>query len=298
VPCTFGLGSLPMILSKSEPWPWFTPYHVKSLKKRLDWIAKCGALAGGMMHHLINKKTNTSMYYFEAMTQYRETKVVWGYAKIAQPLEKPVCYYLGKFPNYWNVKAQMLCFAHDTLSEDYYSMGSKPEIPGLLMGDEEKAAISDIKNQFSETDINTYMGKEIRSPADMEAFWNTETGTGPQIQKAIEEAVPFGAKEDRGAFVMQDILLTKNKKQFDECIAKRFPKTAEEPKPKAAPAQKYEPFTQTPIPQMQLPTPTQSAQAPTTTEEKKISLNLNFLRSETTQENALQALFPITESKE
>lgn len=285
-----------MILGKTQQWPWFTPYHVKSLKKRLDWIAKCGALAGGMLHHLINKKTNTSLYYFEAMSAYRATKVVWGYADIAQPLGKNICYYLGKFPNYWSVTHHRPVFAHDTESEDYYSMGGLPEVPGLLMGTEEKAALSNIKNQFSESDLNVYLGKEIRSPEATDAFWNTETGTGPQIQKAIEEAVPFGAKIDRDAYVAQDIFLTKNKAQFDQCMAEKFPKPEEPPKPIAAPKQQYEPFTQTPISKMQLPTPSPSPPAPPGPGQKKISLYLNFLRSETTKENALDAYFAILDT--
>jgi len=73
------------------------------LRKRIEWLARCGNLAGFYLIALDEWKTNLWKLFLKVTTvwEWIEYQGIWR--PFTKHLEPPSCYYLGRYPWYWNL---------------------------------------------------------------------------------------------------------------------------------------------------------------------------------------------------
>jgi len=265
------------------------PYADPMFSKRFKWIIKCGEIASGLLHHLDYIKANTSRYFFESTAMRVPFKYEWGWGMTVKDLAFHSCYFLGTYPNYWNVENKRIVYAHNLWTLVAYPMPNSPFIHEAILSDAERKALNDVEILFGKTNLEYYLFPE-RLPTDLsESARDYIAGINEQIDKYLHDELWFHDVEELKDYLMEKLALDARKKRFKDCIAVKYPTPPKLPPPTPPPpAKPYE------IPMKELipPVPSKSIRVPG---EKYIELDFSFGEKIADPNNIMQVSFWITE---
>ena len=243
------------------PWTWTATNKDKAFESRLGWIGQCGSIAGGTLHHYDYIKANTSRYIFEVHTVYAAVKYNWGWGMGVIDLPAHSCYFLGSFPNYWNVQNRRVVFAHDLMTPNAYPIGQKPTLLEHYVSDYETQAFKEIADTFGKQNLTDYFYPQF-IPTERYATGAEEIkATRAAIDKALFEFTTFYKPYELEHYLLQSFPLDARQAKFRACVNRTWPTRPKEYKPIQPPPTQAPPVTATPIEEIPLPLP-EAAPAP------------------------------------
>lgn len=255
------------------------PYYRDAFfEKRLKWIAQCAQIAHFRLHHFDYRKGNISRYFVEVFSIFIPKEYFGKWYLESEDLAHHSCYYLGSYPNYWNLSNKKIVYAHDLMTASVYSMENEAvfyneesikksiearktmNIQGVpakdLVSGEEKSDMESLEGDFGLDNLINYLYPERMDAAARDAFFAYPHGAGTDIDEAITKMAFFHKKFEIIEWLRQKYALAERKLRFDACIKARYPKPEPEPQYKILDPQGAKDFPGIPINQMELPAPT------------------------------------------
>lgn len=132
-------------------WTWTSAVMAGGFRQKLNQVAGCANIAGGMLHILSYIPGNTTRYFFEADSMWGPVKYNWGWGIGVIRLHTHTCFYIGTFPVYWNRDNNCPALAHNLLTPNTFAMSKKPRIPDV-------AAIESYEDNYE--DMVFFLGKK------------------------------------------------------------------------------------------------------------------------------------------
>lgn len=257
---------------------WMAVDQDPSFQKRLKWIGECAQIAHFRLHHFDYRKGNVSRYFVEVFSIYIAKQFPYGWSWDSMDLAHPTCYYLGSYPNFWNVPNKRIVYAHDLMTAAAFPMGNEPVIPRFFgkpvsaeqmlevfargesaneyISKDEKDEWNSLETDYGKENLINYLYPERMDMAARPAFFASPHGPGTDIDEALTKMSFFYKKEDVIQWLRQKYALAERTQSFNACIKQAYPKPEKEPQYKILDPQGAKDFPGIPIDQMQLPAPT------------------------------------------
>ena len=128
----------------------------ESLLKRMTWIAACGLLRAPHILGEVNWKSNTTKYFFRCYAFWRLVEKDGRVSYETYESEVGKCYFLGVYPNYWNIPKKSIFFAHWLGGIGSFPMGSEPGLEGEYIPIQTREDIKGLANSFNKKDLEWY----------------------------------------------------------------------------------------------------------------------------------------------
>jgi len=296
VPCAYDYNVYFWIRRLDGAWQWVPTFKDRGFERRLKWISQCASIHAGLLHHLDYIKENTSRYFFEVYSIWAPKEYVWGWGMAPKTLDFHSCYFLGSYPNYWNVENKRVVFAHDLMTSEAYSMEKTPTIPGAILAQQEIDELNALEKTYGKENLMDYLYPE-RIPKDAERLKSeTWQKTQAEIDKAIEDLSFFFTKFDITNYLLQKEPLDLRQKRFKECDTRNYPKPRRPYTPKPISPEAPEPATTTPMDQVTKPSPSGDPCRFKMVGQKCLHIETSFGFKPGTPENILQLIMTLKEA--
>lgn len=239
-------------------WTWVSAVKGTPFGKRLEWIGNCASIRGGYLHHFDYIKANTSRYIFEVFVVEAPKRFPWGWGTAAFELPFHSCYFLGSFPNYWDVQNRQVAFAHNMNPATCYPIGKNPTLLEHYVSDYETKAFQEIAETFGKQNLTDYFYPQFIPTERYEEGEEQIKQTRAAIDKALFEFTTFYQKYELEHYLLQYFDLDARQKRFLQCVARTWPKPVREIKPLPPPPAQPEAVNATPMDEIPLPLPERS----------------------------------------
>jgi len=130
------------------------------LIKRIEWLARCGNLAGFYLIALDEWKTNLWKIFLKVTVvwEWIEYQGIWR--PFTKHLEPPSCYYLGRYPWYWNLTYNHPVGPYTAIGGFNVTFSFEPYYPTDVPYQWEKMTDEDIKFFVSEKALKVVRAQE------------------------------------------------------------------------------------------------------------------------------------------
>lgn len=256
MPCGYDLNVLGYYRVSWGGFPSRPHYRDQSFEKRLTWIGNCAQIAHFRVHHFDYIKGNVSRYFVEVFSIFIPKKYFGKWYLESIELTHHACYYLGSYPNYWNISNKKIVYAHDLMTSECYSMGSRPEIPGKYLSADEINEFLSLEADFGKKNLLKYLYPERMNQAARDAFFAYPHGPGTDIEDAIKKMAFFTEEFDIRQWLMEKYSLGERMAKFDICIKEKYPTPPKKPQYKIIDPQGAKDFPGIPVSEMSIPGPT------------------------------------------
>lgn len=317
MPCGYGYSIHSMTRTQFGDWTWTPTNTDRTFGKRREWIGKCASIFLAQLHCFNYIKANTSRYFIQVGTIWGPVKYVWGWGIGPIRLASPTCYYIGSFPNYWNVDNNRIVYAHDLMTPNSFPMENTPVIPTRYEGemsaeqamekwmrgeganefipDYIKNYLSDVEAEFGKENLNDYFDPD-RIPTDDPRLKSDDwKKTMEAINKPIEDLSLFYKKPDLNNYIKQKWALDAMHAKFKACVAATWHEPTEPYTPRIPSPVEPPSMTAIPMDQITKPTPQTAPMPPPVLD---IIINYGFKiqgQGESFVGNALQLILTIEE---
>ena len=250
-------------------------------------IARCGSAAYFQLWCFKYLRTNNSRYFVKITGIWKPTPERYPGSVEMTWLLNPTCYYLGTYPNYWNIRYKRIELAGDEKRPDSFPMGSKPEIYGQYTPQFLNDELNDIEQTFGKDNLKKYFYPDTMKEDERTAFFETEFSPGWRILKAFEDAYFPQYRIFVETMMLEKWALEAQLKIYNDCIQKNWPVPPKIPKTivktPIGPAE----WPGIPMDQLTLPTPTAPSAGPRKTPEQTLSLTVTFSIKDEVPYNAM-----------
>lgn len=113
VPCEFWNITTVGFRTQWGLYAGFPSLRHPKFDNRLKWIGQCKQIYICDLYHSDNLHKNTSTYFLKVYSVWGPVKYSWGMGTGGVALTPPACYYLGRYPNFWNPYNRSIAYAHN-----------------------------------------------------------------------------------------------------------------------------------------------------------------------------------------
>jgi hypothetical protein len=276
VPCLYDYNAYAFYFSYQGRLSGMLPRLDSKLEKRMSWISTCASLNTFYLHHFDDLKSNSSLYFLESYSIYGEVQTPKGVFIRPIQLERHGCYYLGRWPNYWNVDNRLIVYAHDLMTSRVYALDAAPRIYGETLTAEESEGINGLETKFGKYNL-IWFCYPARIPVEERVnFWSEPNGIGTQIKKYLSDVAYFQKESNVVEYLRQKFIFDVRLQRYKTCMDKRFPKPEKPQTTKVKTPLGDQPFTPTPETPVTLPTPTAKPKPAPPKNETKLTYTFDF----------------------
>lgn len=240
VPCGYFIDMSIMSRPPSGVNPPWGPTVNPKLYKRLNWIMACADIAGGFLYIFDNIRANSSVFFFETTFRYIPERMPWGWRKKSIVAKARQCYFLGKYPNYWNLDNKRIVYAHNLWTPNVHAMTNVAFIPDKFLADSEKALLASLEETFGKSNMDMFLYPDRFPPKDIKAFRENPDPSNPAdpspIAKKISDAMAplttFYKQKELNQYLQESDALNYRAKYWAACVMKSYKKPPKPPKSK------------------------------------------------------------------
>jgi hypothetical protein len=251
-----------------------------SFRSRLRWISQCGSIAHGFLSCFDNQKNNTSIFFFRVAGIWAPKRFPSGWGMDVYQLAKPTCYYLGRYPNYWDYYNRKIDTADDLMIGTVAPIGTKPvmyEAEALkkslelfkrtgIYGEPTKEyipstqekEIQELAKKYGKESLNYYFNPETISKDLPKERIQQIQATSKEIEKDLFHLSMFIKPEQLSPYTKQHFALQERTDRYNACVASYYPIKPKAPTKKIMGPTGPQEYSPLPTPGFTPPTPDSS----------------------------------------